>query len=92
MSRAGRIIHEDAEVMQATIPGVFSRLVGSNILITGASGFLGSYIVDILSVLNHASPSLNANIVASDNFIAASRSPRTSEGRPLHRVPDRERG
>ena len=56
--------------MNATIPGVFSQLTGSNILITGASGFLGSYIVDILSVLNHASPSLNANIVASDNFIA----------------------
>ena len=70
MSRAGKIIHEDAEGMQATIPGVFSQLAGSNILITGASGFLGSYIVDILSVLNHPSPSLNANIVASDNFIA----------------------
>ena len=70
MSRAGKIIHEDAEVMNATIPDVFSQLSGSNILITGASGFLGGFIVDILSALNHASPGLNANIVASDNFIA----------------------
>ena len=70
MSRAGKIIHEDAEVMHATIPDVFSQLSDSNILITGASGFLGSFIVDILSALNHSSPSLNANIVASDNFIA----------------------
>ena len=70
MSRAERIIHEDAEVMNATIPDVFSQLSGSNILITGASGFLGGFIVDILSALNHASPGLNANIVASDNFIA----------------------
>jgi dTDP-glucose 4,6-dehydratase/UDP-glucuronate decarboxylase len=70
MSGVGRIIQEDAEVMKAAIPGVFSRLAGSNILVTGASGFLGSYIVDILSVLNHASPGLDAHIVASDNFIA----------------------
>ena len=70
MSQGGKIIHEDADVMNATIPDVFSRLSGSNILITGASGFLGGFIVDILSALNHASPGLNANIVASDNFIA----------------------
>ena len=70
MSRASKIIQEDAEVMHATIPHVFRQLSGSNILITGASGFLGSFIVDVLSALNHSSPSLNAKIVASDNFIA----------------------
>jgi dTDP-glucose 4,6-dehydratase/UDP-glucuronate decarboxylase len=56
--------------MHSTIPHVFRQLSDSSILVTGASGFLGSYIVDILSVLNHSSPSLNARIVASDNFIA----------------------
>src|ERR1700752_1172333 len=70
MIRTERIIYEDAEVMNATIPDVFSQLSGSNILITGASGFLGSFIVDILSALNHSTPGLNASIVASDNFIA----------------------
>ena len=92
MSRAGKIIHEDAEVMHATIPDVFSQLSGSNILVTGACGFLGSFIVDILSALNHSSPSLNANIVACRQLHCHERrSPGASEGRPFHRDPDSER-
>jgi len=70
MSRVDKIIGSDAEIMQATIPNVFRQLSGSNILVTGACGFLGSYIVDILAALNRRSPSLNAHIVACDNFIA----------------------
>jgi hypothetical protein len=42
LSRAGTIIHEDAEMMHTAIPDVFSQLSGSNVLVTGASGFLGS--------------------------------------------------
>lgn len=63
-------IEEDAEVMRATMPAVFDRLSGSNILVTGACGFLGGFIVDILCALNRASPGLNAHILACDNFIA----------------------
>jgi dTDP-glucose 4,6-dehydratase/UDP-glucuronate decarboxylase len=70
VSWASKIIEEDAEVMRATIPHVFDQLSGSNVLVTGACGFLGSFIVDVLSVLNHSSPTLNVRVVASDNFIA----------------------
>lgn len=52
------------------MPAVFDQLGGSNILVTGACGFLGSFIIDTLTALNRKSPSLNASIVACDNFIA----------------------
>ena len=64
------IIEADAEVMSMTMPAVFDQLSGSNILVTGACGFLGSFIIDVLSALNRKSPSLKAHIVACDNFIA----------------------
>lgn len=64
------IIEADAEIMRAAMPAVFDRLSGSDILVTGACGFLGGFIIDILSVLNRKSPSLDARIVACDNFIA----------------------
>jgi dTDP-glucose 4,6-dehydratase/UDP-glucuronate decarboxylase len=70
VSRARKIIEEDAELMRAAIPHVFRELSDCNLLVTGASGFLGSFIVGVLSVLNHSSPSLNVWIVAADNFIA----------------------
>jgi hypothetical protein len=41
------IIREDAEMMGATIPFVFDQLSGSNVLVTGACGFLGSFTIDL---------------------------------------------
>jgi len=70
MTPAGKIIREDADALLKASPNVFGELSGGNILVTGASGFLGSYIVDILSALNHDAPNFRAHIVASDNFIA----------------------
>jgi UDP-glucuronate decarboxylase len=77
------IIREDAEIMRATIPSVFDRLSGSNVLVTGACGFLGSYIVDVLCALNQASPSLGVHVVACDNFVA------TNANRLAHLKSDR---
>lgn len=70
MSKVGKIIHEDAELMMGRIPHVFGLLADSNVLVTGASGFLGGYILDLLTALNHSAPALNARIVAADNFVA----------------------
>jgi UDP-glucuronate decarboxylase len=70
MIRTRSIIREDAEVMRATIPSVFDQLSASNVLVTGACGFLGSFIVDVLGALNQASPRLNVHVVACDNYIA----------------------
>jgi len=63
------IITEDAEWIYARYGDRFSQLRGSRILLTGASGFLCSYLVDVLATWSK----LQLRIVAADNFIAASR-------------------
>ena len=63
------IIMEDAEWIYARYGDQLSELAGSRILVTGASGFLCSYLVDVLTTWSK--PQLK--IVAADNFIAASR-------------------
>ncbi len=63
------IIMEDAEWIYARYGDRLSELAGSRILVTGASGFLCSYLVDVLTTWSK--PQLK--VVAADNFIAASR-------------------
>jgi dTDP-glucose 4,6-dehydratase/UDP-glucuronate decarboxylase len=63
------IIIEDAQWIYTRYRDRLSQLAGSRILLTGASGFLCSYLVDVLAVWSK----LQLRVVAVDNFIAASR-------------------
>jgi dTDP-glucose 4,6-dehydratase/UDP-glucuronate decarboxylase len=65
------ILEEDAALLLAEIPNDLARFEGTRVLITGASGFLGSYLVDIFSALNRARSARPIAIVAADNFRAA---------------------
>jgi UDP-glucuronate decarboxylase len=62
------IILEDAEWLHARYRNRLSPLAGSRILVTGASGFLCSYLVDVLAAWS----ALGIKVLAVDNFIAAS--------------------
>jgi UDP-glucuronate decarboxylase len=62
------IINEDAEWLYARYADRLAPLAGSRFLVTGASGFLCSYLVDILAL----GEGLHLEIIAVDNFIAAS--------------------
>ena len=67
------IIVEDAEKLLARYGERVSPLRGATVLVTGASGFLCSYLVDVLSTWNKHWANSPVRIVAVDNFISASR-------------------
>src|SRR5689334_11485661 len=67
------IIVEDAETLFARHGERLSPLRGAKILVTGASGFLCSYLVDVLATWNRHWSSSPVRIVAVDNFVSASR-------------------
>jgi UDP-glucuronate decarboxylase len=64
------VIIEDAERLYDRYRDPLSSLAGSTILVSGASGFLCSYFVDMLASWSD----LRLKVFAVDNFIAASRS------------------
>jgi UDP-glucuronate decarboxylase len=66
------IIMEDADSLSARYGDRFSALEGRTILISGASGFLCSYLIDVLAAWNSRGR-LRSKVIAVDNFIAASR-------------------
>jgi dTDP-glucose 4,6-dehydratase/UDP-glucuronate decarboxylase len=65
------IITEDAEWLEACYGSRFAALAGATILISGASGFLCSYLIDILAAWNDRGK-LQTKIIGVDNFVAAS--------------------
>src|SRR5215813_4797394 len=67
-TRVSPIIHEDAEELLADTDDVRARLEGTEILLAGAGGFLGSYLLDILAVWI-ARGNLRCSVTALDNFI-----------------------
>ncbi|WP_142847691.1 NAD-dependent epimerase/dehydratase family protein [Telmatospirillum sp. J64-1] len=64
-----RIIREDAHRVAADLAETLAPLAGSNVLITGAGGFLGSFFLDVLAAFNEANPDNPCRIVAADNFL-----------------------
>lgn len=67
------IISEDARRILANHSDRLVELQGATVLVTGASGFLCSYLVDILVAWNNIWDGPPVQIIALDNFIAGSR-------------------
>jgi UDP-glucuronate decarboxylase len=70
MSSAGAtasVIREDAEAIVDDLGRALAPLRGSTLLVTGASGFLCSWFVDCVEVLNERSPDSPCRVIAVDN-------------------------
>ena len=67
------VIIEDAEHLLARYGDRFADLSGARVLITGASGFLCSYLVDILATWGQLCGGPPIHILAVDNFVTGSR-------------------
>ena len=63
------IIKEDIASINKSLQNDFSNLEGSSILITGAAGFVCSYLVDAIAYLNETKFKDFCKIIAVDNFI-----------------------
>jgi UDP-glucuronate decarboxylase len=64
-----RTITEDADYISSKMAGAIRRLSGTTLLITGAAGFLGSYLLDVLAAFNRRiDASSPCRIIAEDNF------------------------
>lgn len=66
MATVTSIIHEDAARIAAQMQGDLEVLEGTTILLTGAAGFLGAYLLDVLADWNAGRPR-PARILALDN-------------------------
>jgi len=67
------IIKEDLEKIAKSIEGESEKLSGKTLLISGGSGFLGSYIIGVISILNQRILKTPCHVVSIDNFITGSR-------------------
>jgi dTDP-glucose 4,6-dehydratase len=71
MGFPNRIVTEDAARILELHSDRLDALRGATVLISGASGFLCSYLVDVLAAWNATRGGSKIHIVAVDNFIAA---------------------
>ena len=62
------VVAEDIDLLLEDLGSVLPRLSGKTVLITGASGFLMSYIVDLLAAWNERNGGGSCRILALDNF------------------------
>jgi len=67
------IIEEDIREIADSVASEAKQLSGSTLLISGAAGFLGSYIVAVVDYLNQNVLSLPCKVIAVDNFITGAR-------------------
>ncbi|MGH7619076.1 MAG: NAD-dependent epimerase/dehydratase family protein [Gemmatimonadaceae bacterium] len=67
---AGRsVIDEDVERILADLPDPSRNLAGTTVLVTGAAGFLCSYIVETVAAINAAGLNPPCRVIAVDNLI-----------------------
>ena len=63
-----QVVQEDVEGIVAELGDTLSPLAGTTILITGAAGFLMSYLVEVLLAWNAAGGHAPCRVLALDNF------------------------
>jgi dTDP-glucose 4,6-dehydratase/UDP-glucuronate decarboxylase len=69
MARSTAVIRSDAAALADRFSSALASLAGESVLITGAGGFLCSYLVDVFVAYNDHHPDSQLRIVALDNFI-----------------------
>lgn len=62
------IVREDIDYLLTDLQDVLPRFAGANVLITGASGFLMSYLVETLIAWNVSKAGEPCRVIALDNF------------------------
>ena len=68
VARVTPTIQEDARLIAEEMADVLAPLQGSRFLITGAGGFLCSYLLDVVAALNDSAFERACRVVAMDNF------------------------
>ena len=68
MAHITSIIHEDAAWIIQTMGKALDKLQGSTLLLTGACGFIGAYVLDVLADWNQAQNN-PCHILALDNYL-----------------------
>ena len=68
MSRISSVIREDASRIVARLGSALEPLAGTTLLVTGACGFLGSYVLDALASANDTLLARPCRVVGLDNF------------------------
>jgi UDP-glucuronate decarboxylase len=63
------VVKEDIEEIAANGAEFFEKLLGKEVLITGAAGFLGRYFMAVFNHLNSKNPDNPITVVALDNYI-----------------------
>ncbi len=69
-----RIVAEDIQTIASGIQSETKKLEGKTLLISGGSGFLGSYLVGTIRLLNQNVLQKPCRVLSLDNFITGSRS------------------
>jgi UDP-glucuronate decarboxylase len=68
MSRVTRIIMEDVEQIALEFAEELRQMEGTTLVVTGAAGFLCSYLIDLLAFANTSMLSRPCRVIAVDNF------------------------
>lgn len=66
------VIDEDIKEIHAQLMSSLPKLLGKQVLVTGAAGFLGRYFMSLLNLINEMNPTQPVKIVALDNYITSS--------------------
>ena len=66
--KSNYLIKEDIEEIYSFLgPDNVKALTGKSILISGAAGFIGRYLIELMSYINQAHPDEPIKIIALDN-------------------------
>ena len=65
---ASLVVKDDLKIIIRDLQNDLKKLGGSRFLITGAGGFLGFYLVNVLTFWNAENPDRKILIYACDNF------------------------
>jgi dTDP-glucose 4,6-dehydratase len=68
VSRVSSIVREDAELVATALGDAIAPLAGSTLLVTGASGFLCSYFLDVITAANDRGLNPACRVIGLDNF------------------------